>query len=231
MRPGDQGAKRTGPVPSPKGAKRPRRLPAPLTAEKRALAEAYVPLARSIASGYRKLWRSDADEFEAAALTALVEAAHTFDPTRGVKFATFARYRILGSLRDVLRDMILLGYRAADDADDAPRCTTIQYHDEENGTVMHTTRDRPVGQAFESDEFVARCFKNLPPLHAAVCRAIYFEGKSQAETAKVVGVSKSRVSTVHAESITIISRSWDYLQNQRSADRPAGDHSKYSRAR
>ena len=45
------------------------------------------------------------DEFESAACLALVEAARSFDPTRNIRFATFARFRIRGALVDVGRVM------------------------------------------------------------------------------------------------------------------------------
>ncbi len=45
----------------------------------------------------------DRDELTSAGLTALVLAARSFDPTRGVPFTAFARTRIRGALLDELR--------------------------------------------------------------------------------------------------------------------------------
>ena len=53
-------------------------------------------MAKSLAKPLKKNWPVEGEEFESAALMALVEAAQSFDPARNVKFATFARYRIWG---------------------------------------------------------------------------------------------------------------------------------------
>ena len=49
------------------------------------------------------------DDFDAAARLALVEAAQAFNPRRGVKFPTFARFRILGAIRDLERYLVQQG--------------------------------------------------------------------------------------------------------------------------
>jgi DNA-directed RNA polymerase specialized sigma subunit len=59
----------------------------------------------------RYAWPGAQDEFESAALLALVEAAQAFDPTRGVKFTTFAHHRISGALRDLKRELYSRGGR------------------------------------------------------------------------------------------------------------------------
>ena len=46
------------------------------------------------------------EEFESAAFLALVEAAQSFDSSRNVHFATYARHRIRGALYDVYRELI-----------------------------------------------------------------------------------------------------------------------------
>lgn len=74
----------------PKGGSRRSRL----TVEQQELAKSYLPMARSLAKPLKKAWPAEKEEFESAALLALVEAAQSFDPSRNVKFATFARYRI-----------------------------------------------------------------------------------------------------------------------------------------
>ncbi len=88
-----------------------RRRRAPLTAEQQDLAVRYLPLARSLARPFKMSWPGSRDEFESAANLALIEAAGSFDPGRNVKFATFARHRIWGALRDVQRGLLPLGWR------------------------------------------------------------------------------------------------------------------------
>ncbi|MFO0966561.1 MAG: sigma factor [Gemmataceae bacterium] len=50
----------------------------------------------------------DVENLEAAGTLGLVEAATKFDPSRGVKFETFATYRIRGAVYDELRRNSLL---------------------------------------------------------------------------------------------------------------------------
>src|SRR5437016_99917 len=69
------------------------------------LVEAYRSYAHAIAA---EVWRKlsfalDNDDVRAAAELGLVEAAQSFDPTRGVQFKTFAYYRIRGAIYDGLR--------------------------------------------------------------------------------------------------------------------------------
>jgi RNA polymerase sigma factor for flagellar operon FliA len=61
----------------------------------------------------RKYPRLDKDDIQGAAELGLVEAANSFDPTRGVLFKTFAFYRIRGAIYDSLRKM---GWFAGDQA-------------------------------------------------------------------------------------------------------------------
>jgi RNA polymerase sigma factor for flagellar operon FliA len=61
----------------------------------------------------RKYPGVDRDELRSAADLGLVEAANSFDPSRGVLFKTFAYYRIRGAIYDSLRKM---GWFAKDPA-------------------------------------------------------------------------------------------------------------------
>ncbi|MBI3408758.1 MAG: sigma-70 family RNA polymerase sigma factor [Planctomycetes bacterium] len=65
----------------------------------------HLPLVRhTVGRLLAQLPRSvDAENLEAAGMLGLVEAAAKFDPQRGVKFETFATYRIRGAVFDELR--------------------------------------------------------------------------------------------------------------------------------
>ncbi len=43
--------------------------------------------------------------------------------------------------------------------------------------------------------------RRLPKVHAAACRLIYLDGKTQDEVAALVGVSKSYLSRLHQEAL------------------------------
>jgi len=70
------------------------------------LVEAFQTYAHAIAAEViRKYPTVDRDEIRGSAELGLVEAANSFDPTRGVLFKTFAYYRIRGAIYDGLRKM------------------------------------------------------------------------------------------------------------------------------
>lgn len=183
----------------------------PLTDEQQTLAVKYVPMARSLAKPLKRAWPMEGEEFESAAMLALVEAAQSFDPGRNVKFATFARYRIWGALRDVQRALVTAGWRG--DIENAPSVASLSQDAEEQGKVLGSEPDPPVGQEIESTEFVEHWLRKLPPRHAAACREIYINGKSQGEAASAIGCSKSRLSYLHKESIELINDAWTYRAN------------------
>jgi RNA polymerase sigma factor (sigma-70 family) len=174
----------------------------PLTEQQQALAVRYLPLARSLARTLKQNWPMETQEFDSAALLALVEAAQSFDPARNVKFATYARYRICGALRDVQRALIMQGWR--DDLENAPKFMTLIATAEEFGEVMLCHPDRPVGEDVELADLLENWLKKLPPRHAAACRELYLNQKTQSETAEAIGVSKSRVSYLHREALEIL---------------------------
>jgi len=159
-------------------------------------------MAKSLAKPLKRSWPDEADEFESAAMLALVEAAQSFDPERGVKFATFARYRIWGALRDVQRDMITAGWRG--DTEHMPTVTSLTYNSEEVGTVLGCHPDHPVGFEIETSDWMDRVLRTLPGRHRLTCELIYCCEMTQGEAAGVIGVSKSRLSYLHKEALEIL---------------------------
>ena len=180
-----------------------------LTTDQQVLAQKYLPMARALAKPLKRAWPAEREEFDSAALFALVEAAQSFDVSRNVKFATFARYRIWGALRDVQRALVTSGWKC--DLENAPNITGLTYDSEERGRVLMAEPDRPIGQVYEGNEFVEKCLSNLPPKHATACREIYLNGKTQIEAANLLGCSKSRLSYLHKEGLEMIQERWAYL--------------------
>lgn len=174
----------------------------PLTPDQQKLAERYVPMAKALARPLKAAWPAEWEEFESAALLALVEAAQSFDPSRNVKFATFAHYRIWGALRDVQRALIAPGWRSR--PEHAPAVSSLTQNAEEHGRVLGAEPDPPVGGEFEAADFVENWLRKLPPKHAAACREIYVHGRSQSEAAERLGCSKSRLSHLHKEAIDLL---------------------------
>jgi RNA polymerase sigma factor (sigma-70 family) len=149
------------------------------------------------------------DELRSAAYLALVEAAQSFDPSRNVDFATFARHRIEGALRDVRRQEI----RSACCRTPAmTRDVGIVTRDLESGSwILGAMPAQPVGSHLEELELVQTWIKKLPRLQSQAFRHIYLEGKTQEQAAALLGCSAPTLSRLHKEAIATIqySRSLD----------------------
>ena len=178
----------------------------PLNEAQRDLAARYLPLARSLARPLKRAWPEACDEFESAACLALVEAAEAFEAGRGVRFATFARHRIRGALRDVQRKMVILGWRA--DVTHAPQIQCLRYNSEDRGRILGAEPDPPVGTQLEMAEEVEDWLKKLPPKHAAACRELYLNERTQMEAADAIGCSQSRLSYMHREALAMLDGTW-----------------------
>lgn len=189
----------------------------PLTRARQRLAERFLPLARAIAQPHKQAWPWASDEFESAANMALVEAAESFDPHRKVRFATYARHRIHGAMQDVKRRLAPGGWRS--DAAHAPTIGPLCENPERWGRVLNTEPDPPVDEALCALEEVDFWLNKLPKKHAEACRRIYIHGKTQAETARELGYSQSRLSCMHREAIAMLNGSWyDFLAENRPAN-------------
>ncbi len=193
-----------------------------LTEAQQELAERYIPMARALAKPLKRLWPHVTDEFDSAALMALVEAAQSFDAGRQVKFSTFARHRILGGLRDVQRRLRLRGWRVDRTRSKGPKLVSLSSRSEQNGRVLTCDlEDPPVGSEMEAVDEVERWLRKLPRRHASVCREIYLHGHSQLEAAERLGFSPSRLSCVHREAIAMLNGSWyerPFSTQQRGAE-------------
>jgi RNA polymerase sigma factor (sigma-70 family) len=178
----------------------PLRAREPLTEEQRGLATKYLPLAQTLAIRYRFQRLDEREELESTAYMALVEAALTFDPGRNVNFATFARHRIRGALRDYQRRLLSYDWRG--DEAERPVFKRLGKDTEQHGRVLGIEPDRPIGTEIESIEAVEEWLSRLPLIHAVACRYIYINGKSQDEAAALLGCSKSFLSRLHREAIS-----------------------------
>jgi len=176
----------------------------PLTEEQREMASRYLPLARKLAKPLKMMFVQWKDEFESAACLALVEAARSFDPSRNIKFATFARFRIRGALVDVGRSMELPGWDD-DELGEAPDLVTLTPFNEEHGSVLVAVVPPPVGTEVDDVDSVEHVLRKLPERHATVCRLHYLYGKTQAEIGEALGCSQSEVTRLHRKSLELLS--------------------------
>jgi RNA polymerase sigma factor (sigma-70 family) len=177
-----------------------------LTPEQQELAARYIPMAQTLSAPLKRDWPSAREDFESAAMLALVEAAQVFDPTREIKFGTFARFRIIGALRDVHRDMLERSGWSPDQTE-IPAIASLVPTMEEHGHVLGIQDQHEAGRDLELTEAAEAILRRLPKRHAEACRLLYIEGLNQEEAARRLGYSKSRLSYLHREAIVFLANS------------------------
>jgi RNA polymerase sigma factor (sigma-70 family) len=178
----------------------PRKPRTPLNDDQQGLTVRYLPLAQALARRAAQACPAGRDEFESAALLALVEAAQSFDPSRKVDFATFARHRIRGALLNAQRELFSFTRRCR--AENAPRFQPLEHDSEVRGQVVASGVASPVGADLEAADAVENWLRKLPAMQSAAFRHIYLDGKTQEEAAALVGCSRSAMSRIHQETIT-----------------------------
>ncbi|QEH35401.1 flagellar biosynthesis sigma factor [Aquisphaera giovannonii] len=167
----------------------------PLDREQQQLAVRYMPLARKMAREMADRIPRHAEDWEESALFALVEAAQSFDPSREINFATFARIRINGALLNTWSK--LRGRRRRRGACAAPDRGP-------GGRAQHGTPllrlgrvEPPVGEELDNHDAVETWTRQLPGREALTLRHIYLEGMSQQQAAAAIGCSEPTMSRVH----------------------------------
>ena len=173
-----------------------------LTEAQQELASRFLPLARGLSKPLKLMYPCWRDEFESAACMALVEAARRYDPSKNIRFATFARFRIRGALMDVGRAMLLAGL---EDVEDQPGVVALTPFNEERGKVLVAVEPPPVGEDVDDVDELENWLRKLPQRHAEVCRLYYLFGKSQAEIADLFGCSQSEITRLHKKSLDLLS--------------------------
>jgi RNA polymerase sigma factor (sigma-70 family) len=189
----------------------------PLTRDRRdRLAVRHLPLARAIARPYRRIHPDLRHDFESAASLALLRAARSFDPGRNVRFATYARYRIVGALRDVLRRQsrctpgpVSPGFARLSgfDLDFLSGCKSFDLCPvRPYGWNVTCGPDEQVGDELERDEQVEVWLARLPARHAAVLRSLYFEGRAARDVARNLNLSRTKTYVLIRDSLARLRR-------------------------
>ena len=140
------------------------------------------------------------DELQSAAFLALVEAAQSFDSSRRVGFATFARHRIWGALCDLRREIISRVRPGGSKSELVVMRLGEGF--QAGGRLIGVEPDEPVGSELETLDTVENWIGQLPRLQARAFRHIYLDGKTQAETAALVGCSKCTLNRMHSRGLS-----------------------------
>ena len=186
-------------VRAPRG---PRRKRSKLTPALQRMVLRYLPLARKLSKSSKAAWPQYAQEFDASAYLALVEAAESFRPEHNVNFATWARIRIKGELHDIHRKIKQRCWKKK--LPNARRSFFYVPGFHEACSRMLTSPDQPVGRDVEVDDRISTWLSLLPPRHAHICRELYLEHRSQTDIAAEIGLARSRICVIHAEALQLL---------------------------
>lgn len=182
--------------------------PTPLTDRQRDLAADHLPLARKLARPLKFRFRTWSDDLESAACVALVEAARSYDPSRNLRFATFARFRIRGALGDALRGLTPeLPWEAL--------LVSLEIDHETYGRVITAAPDPPTGSELEQAESFERRLRPLPARLRELCRLYYRDGLTMAQAAESLGCSASEVGRLHRQAIALLTPPGTAPENSR----------------
>jgi RNA polymerase sigma factor (sigma-70 family) len=177
----------------------PNRTRPPLDDDQQGLATRYMPLARSLARRMKDSFPDARDEFQSAAFLALVEAAQSFDSSRSVGFASFARHRIWGALCDLRREIIRRFRPCGSKSELVVMHLAMGF--ETGGRMFGIDSDERVGSELEALDSFENWIGRLPRLQAQAFRHIYLDGKTQKETAALVGCTKGWLNRIHSEGL------------------------------
>ena len=133
----------------------------------------------------RKLSHVSYDELQSAAYLGLVEAAKSYIPEKNNCFAAFAVWRIIGAVRDYLRELSW-GVRS-----NPLKMSCLNNQLE----IVYQNNSKTIDL-----EFFENLLVQLPQSNKVVMRLYYLEFKKITEIAVVLGVHKSRVSQILTDS-------------------------------
>jgi RNA polymerase sigma factor for flagellar operon FliA len=159
----------------------------------------------------------DLEDLVAFGFGGLLEAERRYDPNRGVRFQTFAYYRVRGAMLDGVRQMADLPRRAHERlkaAQEAPTTAAPSPLDKAFARISaRLTSPIPVQSSYgvlspevallknESVERLLQALSALPPRERALIRGRYFEGRSLDALAGELGISKSWASRIHRRAL------------------------------
>lgn len=187
-----------------------------VTAEQERLVNAHLGWAKNHA---RKLIKTTflpgcvlVDDLWAYGCLGLIDAAKRFDPERGVKFKTFAQYRVIGAMHDGLREMDWMprGLRAKVKAGEHPEVHKFSLdipcseQAESFSDPLEVPVNRSLQDATESRELAATAIKKVFGKHRAAIRKFFFEHKTMTQVGDEMGLTESRISQIVKEALEIM---------------------------
>lgn len=172
------------------------------------------------AKKYGRGWQLVGDLFQEGMLGAM-EAAKTFDPSLGLKFASYATRRVIGRILDYLRDQSfaprLEVQKAKADGRELKRVVSMETvgvlgggskRADKGGTFdrgklrydpPHHDPEPTDGTAKEFRAFVRRLGVGLTAAERDILKWYYVDGLSMKRVGELLGVGETRISQMHSD--------------------------------
>jgi RNA polymerase sigma factor (sigma-70 family) len=171
-----------------------------LTPEQCDLVTSHMPLVMALAAKAKKgkprnVFMAD---LIGAGVVGLCESATRFDPSRGVKFMTLAYPRVLGAIRDEIRQSYGNTSNKKGQARAEAHGMTVSY---DLHPVLDDRPARATEQLILANEILAR----ISPKERALAKAL-FTADRDVDVARQMGVSRSRVCHLKQELIAKMQR-------------------------
>ena len=142
------------------------------------------------------MWSGDMDELVAEANLALPSAVADFDPSRGIRFASFYLWKVMERLKDCLRtDALVRTPEYIERVKTVSTSETVHEHDGRPITVEDTLphNGERVDETMERQELadrIATAISNLPPKHAQVIEEYVEAGFSLKKMDEIRGIKR-----------------------------------------
>ena len=168
--------------------------------------------------------RIDLDDLIQTGTIGLLDAVRRYDPSKGIPFPAYARFRIRGAILDSLRqlDWATRNQRkqrkaaaSADSADGGTQAGPAQFFmlgpvislstrnesqdelpapDVACGEGLHPDR---LYEVAEARDLIGRAMHTLPSRYREVVKLYYYSEQSMREIGRTLGVNESRISQIH----------------------------------
>jgi RNA polymerase sigma factor (sigma-70 family) len=167
--------------------------------ERNALVLENMYLAEKIAkSRKKKLSNVSYDELKSAAYLGLVEAANHYDPQENDCFAAYAVWRVIGAVRDYLRELSW-----------GPRSKPVKMAE-----VFVYEEHLFKKESVDNAGFFESVIRQLPTVNKTILRLYYQEGMKIKEIASDMSVHQSRVSQILSDSRSKLKNLWKEQQSE-----------------
>lgn len=176
-----------------------------LTPEQQELVEKHAYLAHIIAHKVKKKYPLTYDEIHSACLRGLCEAAMSFKPKKGIKFRTYANYRMRGAVKDYIRQI-----NGRYGQKELTYVGVVECEGRENGKTLDTYVEDFEEGYFRID-FWDQVSKPLTSRSKEIIWKYYFEQLTMKEIGYELGICESRVSQVLKHALKVIQT---YFENR-----------------